>query len=254
MNESFLPARHAATLSAAIGYLYEEVGEHGAIEHAMDAIEMLVSPSSISVELFLPAGTGVRHLTDRRMTLIPGVAELVPIVLKTHPSVLYLQMHPQTALTRLSDFVTQRELRELALWDCGSKLEGWVDQIAVMCPTAQGVVCFALNRAHVYSDEERLAVMLFQPHLGRMLNRDAMYAHLPMSNALTHREREVLHWLAQGKRDEEIAILLRCGLRTVSQHVRALLDKLGVENRTSAALKLVTNTSLPPLEGIRVKV
>ena len=254
MNESFLAAGRAAALSAAIGLLYEEVGSKGTIEHAMDAIEALVSPDSISVELFLPGGAGVRHLTDRRMQIIPDVAELVPIVCKTHPSVLHVEKHPQTSLTRLSDFVTQRQLRELALWDYGSKLEGWVDQIGLMCPTAQGVVGFALNRAHLYSDEERLMLMLFQPHVSRVLNRDAMYAHLPISTALTHREREVLHWLAQGKRDEEIAILLRCGQRTVSQHVRTLLTKLGVENRTSAALKLVTNTSVPVREEIQIKV
>lgn len=254
MNESYLPASHAAALSAAIGHLYEEVGGSGVLDHVMDAIEMLVSPSSISVELFLRGGAGVQHLTDRRMTIIPGVAELVPIVCKTHPSVLHLEKHPETPLTRLSDFVTQRELRELALWDYGSKLEGWVDQIGVMCPTAQGVVGFALNRARMYSDEERLMLMLFQPHIARVLNRDAMYAHLPVSGTLTYREREVLHWLAQGKRDEEIAILLRCSQRTISQHVLRLLEKLGVENRTSAALKLVSNTGLPPLEELQIKV
>ena len=52
---------------------------------------------------------------------------------------------------------------------------------------------------------------------------------------LTGREAEVLLWLAQGKRDVEIALI--CGLHpmTVSTHVRNLLAKLGCETRTAAA-------------------
>ena len=52
---------------------------------------------------------------------------------------------------------------------------------------------------------------------------------------LTGREAEVLLWLAQGKRDGEIALI--CGLHamTVSTHVRNLLAKLGCETRTAAA-------------------
>jgi DNA-binding CsgD family transcriptional regulator len=59
--------------------------------------------------------------------------------------------------------------------------------------------------------------------------------HLPLRRAgLTQRECEVLHWMAQGKRDKEIAIILGISYRTVTHHVRAILEKLHVENRTAA--------------------
>lgn len=53
--------------------------------------------------------------------------------------------------------------------------------------------------------------------------------------SLTPRQREVCHWICEGKRDREIATILGISYRTVTVHVRAILKKLGVENRTSAA-------------------
>ena len=51
---------------------------------------------------------------------------------------------------------------------------------------------------------------------------------------LTPRECEVLHWLVEGKRDAEIAVILDLSVRTVEQHVRTCLRKLDVETRTAA--------------------
>jgi predicted ATPase/DNA-binding CsgD family transcriptional regulator len=53
---------------------------------------------------------------------------------------------------------------------------------------------------------------------------------------LTRREREVLHLLSLGKTDQEIATELNLSRKTVSNHVSALLGKLDVTTRTSAAL------------------
>lgn len=59
--------------------------------------------------------------------------------------------------------------------------------------------------------------------------------HLPLRRAgLSRREAEVLHWMAQGKRDKEIAIILGISHRTVTHHVSAILAKLHVETRTAA--------------------
>lgn len=52
---------------------------------------------------------------------------------------------------------------------------------------------------------------------------------------LTPREAEILLWVAQGKTNPEIAMILGIGLTTVKKHLEATFAKLGVENRTSAA-------------------
>jgi DNA-binding NarL/FixJ family response regulator len=54
---------------------------------------------------------------------------------------------------------------------------------------------------------------------------------------LTRREREVLRLLAEGRTDREIAGELFIGPRTVSWHVSAILNKLGVATRREAAVK-----------------
>ena len=61
---------------------------------------------------------------------------------------------------------------------------------------------------------------------------------LPTQAALTPREREILHWVAEGKRDSEIAKILNLSVRTVEQHVRTCLRKLNVETRTAACAVL----------------
>lgn len=51
---------------------------------------------------------------------------------------------------------------------------------------------------------------------------------------MTAREFEILHWLQEGKRNREIAVILGISARTVGKHLENLFAKLGVENRTGA--------------------
>jgi DNA-binding NarL/FixJ family response regulator len=66
--------------------------------------------------------------------------------------------------------------------------------------------------------------------------------------ALTEREREVLRGLAIGRTNKEIARSLDIALTTVKSHVRTVLDKLGVDTRTQAALYAVQSQILTPEE------
>ena len=55
------------------------------------------------------------------------------------------------------------------------------------------------------------------------------------SLGLTPREAEVLTWIAQGKSNYEIGVILKACTGTICKHVEHILAKLGVENRTAAA-------------------
>lgn len=53
---------------------------------------------------------------------------------------------------------------------------------------------------------------------------------------LTDRETEVLLWLTRGKTNRDIAEILSLSARTVNKHLEQVFHKMGVDNRTSAAV------------------
>ena len=59
-------------------------------------------------------------------------------------------------------------------------------------------------------------------------------------DGLTPRESRVAFWLARGKTNREIGLILNMRSRTAEKHVEHILCKLGVENRVAAALQLMT--------------
>ncbi len=56
----------------------------------------------------------------------------------------------------------------------------------------------------------------------------------PLPESLTPREQEVLHLLAEGASNQEIARQLVVSFATAKKHVASILSKLGAENRTQA--------------------
>ncbi len=53
---------------------------------------------------------------------------------------------------------------------------------------------------------------------------------------LTPREKEILFWIAQGFSNAEISIATELSEKTVKNHVSSLLKKLGLRDRTQAAI------------------
>lgn len=62
---------------------------------------------------------------------------------------------------------------------------------------------------------------------------------------LTEREREVLRLIASGKSNAEISMLLFIGIKTVKTHVSSIFGKLGVSDRTQAAIYAYRNHLFP---------
>jgi transcriptional regulator EpsA len=109
-----------------------------------------------------------------------------------------------------------------------------------------------------YSTKVRSAMGVILPYIDTALRR---VAHLPHQNQRTHdlvdaakaqeastaaalaafnlteRESEVLHWVAKGKTNPEIAIILDISSFTVKNHMQRVFRKLDVSNRAQAVSK-----------------
>jgi DNA-binding NarL/FixJ family response regulator len=104
-------------------------------------------------------------------------------------------------------------------------------------------------RGYVYKDVDpaALATAVRSVHAGHVLLEPEVAAALlesgtagndtgPQAAPLTAREREVLLLIAQGRSNREIARTLVLAEKTVKTHVSNILMKLGVADRTQAAL------------------
>jgi len=62
---------------------------------------------------------------------------------------------------------------------------------------------------------------------------------LSQRHGLTEREAEVLLWISRGKANREISEILGISPRTVNKHLEQIFEKMGIENRASAAAAAV---------------
>lgn len=66
---------------------------------------------------------------------------------------------------------------------------------------------------------------------------------LAARHGLTSREAEVLLWISRGKQNRDVSEILHISPRTVNKHLEQIFEKMGVENRASAAAIAVTTMS-----------
>ncbi len=89
--------------------------------------------------------------------------------------------------------------------------------------------------------------VLLHPDVARLL---AAGGARPGAADLTARERDVLAEVARGRSNREIARELSLSEKTVKTHVSAILGKLGVQDRTQAALHAVRSGLADPGQPI----
>jgi DNA-binding NarL/FixJ family response regulator len=112
--------------------------------------------------------------------------------------------------------------------------------------SAEGVAAIGVaNHRRDFSERDRTMFNLIRPHFNQA-QRNAELATQRLrartkplaAYNLTPRETEVAGWLSQGKTNPEIAIILQTRPRTIEKHMEKILEKLGVENRTAAAMMI----------------
>ena len=164
-------------------------------------------------------------------------------VYKQNPIYHYIQSGGQERVVDINQLATQRQLQRTDFYQDIFKPLGIRHQINVLLPRAGWITTLTINHDQPFTTEQHQLLTLASRHIllahrSLCLNAELQRAVQQPSTALhrlTPREREVVHWISEGKRNGEIAKILGCALRTVEKHVEHILEKTGTETRTAAA-------------------
>ncbi len=159
-------------------------------------------------------------------------------VYQQNPIYGYLQSGGEGPVVRMTDLCTRAELHGTDFYhDIFRPLEV-EHQISVVMPREGWITTLTINRDRDFAEPVSDLLLLASRHiilahrtaqlLGEMRPEEAA------DTRLTRREREVFHWMREGKRNGEIALILGCSVRTVEKHVENILRKTASETRGAA--------------------
>jgi DNA-binding NarL/FixJ family response regulator len=159
---------------------------------------------------------------------------------RTRPDVVLLDM----VLPGLDGLAVLRELRQRGLDAKVLVVTSFTDRLVpAMRAGARGYLSKDV-------DPHALVAAVRSVHAGHLLLEPGVAASLvgaPADGpALTARERDVLALIAEGRSNREIARALTVAEKTVKTHVSSILMKLGLADRTQAALHAVRTGLAPP--------
>jgi two-component system, NarL family, response regulator LiaR len=176
--------------------------------------------------------------------------EALERVAELHPDVVVMDL----VMPRLDGVGAMRELQRLERAPRVLVLTSFLDDERLMPAIEAGAAGYLLKNV----DPAELARAVRAAHAGeamldptvaaRLVERIAgrERAILTRLDALTRREREVLEHIAHGHSNKQIARELGVAEKTVKTHVGHLLAKLGVTDRTQAALLAVKERLVGP--------
>ncbi|MDO8251302.1 MAG: helix-turn-helix transcriptional regulator [Rhodoferax sp.] len=222
---------------------------------AVDALPALVASEITSLSV-CDLRSGRRHVVATPTAAI-GADDLACFnrYFRIHPLVRYHADLRGSGARRISDSLPFSRFRHTALYNEYYRRIG-IDHVVALPVYVDDstLVSFVLNRrGRDFSDRERAALDLVGGPLSRLYRkarmRDRVQSGLAsntpdtqrlQARGVTLREVEVLRWLAAGKTDREIAMLLDCSYRTVQKHLQHLYVKLGFETRTGAVMRALS--------------
>lgn len=215
------------------------------------AFEMYASDGSLKMWDTLPLTPEKKEEMGQRLP------EVVPFEHPCYKPLLNGESNP----LRLGDIVTMRQLKKTDLYNDILKSFDSGRQLILPLKGFTGVGGVTVNRGGAdYSDRDLLVGAMLIPHIARAHEVDQMFQNImpPVTDTdsvslvskmdftrlrrldFTRRECEVFCWMAEGKRDGEIAVILNISVRTVGNHVSHILHKLRVETRTAAVAAVIS--------------
>ncbi len=136
--------------------------------------------------------------------------------------------------------LTEKQREVLAFNREMGVVAGYTISFAGTSSRARGVISLAAQPGLTQADADRIWA-----ENGRVIETMNKIAHLKIISLpqvgdrprLSHRQREVLEWVGDGKTNQDIATILGVKPATVEKHLRLAREKLDVETTAQAVLK-----------------
>jgi DNA-binding CsgD family transcriptional regulator len=141
----------------------------------------------------------------------------------------------RTEVMWTGDFYTDRQWHSTGMYNEVLHPAGIENELLIPLPAVPGTarrLVFARGPGKPFTNDERDAGVLLQPHISRALRRQA---RLRAARLLTQRQIGILQLVAAGYDNTEIAHRLGLSRGTVRKHLENIYARLGVSSRTAAA-------------------
>lgn len=183
--------------------------------------------------------------------LAPGTPDYATFMrhIDEHPLIAHNARIADPVPRKISDFLSDRRFRSLALHSEFFRVFDVNYQIAMVVQHAGlRMIGVAANRAlSDFTERERACLAALRSHVvqayrnGLSVERVRAGSHCgravgcAAAGGLTQREGEVLHWVAGGNSNDDVARIIGVTSATVKKHLEHIYEKLGVMNRTAAS-------------------
>jgi DNA-binding CsgD family transcriptional regulator len=260
-----LSSRSLRALTEALPALYAETALSELPRAFADVLVKLIPGESYGVVIH-DHGQGKRHwhlrpATTEHDSLVPGFFANFHEFAPAHHRRL---TRSGTALA-VSDFTSRSTMNRLAIYTDYYRRLGIEDDLSINVQRDNVVTCAAvLRRNRGFRADERELMNALRPHFKQAWANAQCFATLAQASVvasvpapawtpeplevrfgLTPREAEVLIWVAQGKTNPEVAIVLGIRPHTVRTHLERIFAKLGVESRHAAGLRAIEVLGMP---------
>lgn len=244
-----ITSRDLHNLLGAVAILNEDLDLATLAQRTVAAVSLVLPSDMVTYnEVDLVRRVDRIFISPDDARLGPGSLEYATFMrhIDEHPVIAYNARVADPIPRKISDFLSSRQFRSLGLhFEFFRAFDINYQMALVMQHAGQQMIGIAANRTlSDFTERERACLALLRPHVVQAYRHGVSVGRVRAesrcgrdagASGLTKRETEILHWVASGKSNDEVARIVGATSATVKKHLEHIYDKLGVANRTAAS-------------------